>query len=132
MRLFLPEPGGGRIGAGVNPYSDCIVQPAACLASLYGILRRAAGVDTAPRPSYTPGVLKLKDLEDFHEFLKSGAWQDAFQYASEELRLEMIGLIETLLETADEADKVVGEVLFNQEGLPAPDATSSRLDADET
>ena len=77
-------------------------------------------------------MLKLKDLEDFHEFLKSGAWQDAFQYASEELRLEMIGLIETLLETADEADKVVGEVLFNQEGLPAPDAHSSRLDADKT
>lgn len=77
-------------------------------------------------------MLKLRDLEEFHEYLKSGGWQDAFQYASEELRLEMIGLIETLLETADEADKVVGQVLFSQEGMPAPEASSSRLEPDET
>jgi hypothetical protein len=77
-------------------------------------------------------VIKLKDLEQFHEFLSSGAWQDAFQYASEELRLEMITLIETLLDTADEADRVVGQVLFNQEGMPAAPQASSPLEPEES
>jgi len=35
----------------------------------------------------------------------------------EDLRMEMLGLVEQLLDTADLADKIVGEALFNKEGL---------------
>jgi hypothetical protein len=64
-------------------------------------------------------MLKTKDLKEFREFLESGGWADAFENAEEPLRLEMIEKVEELLETADAADKVVGEVLFSQEGVPA-------------
>lgn len=67
-------------------------------------------------------MLKTKDLADFMEFLESGGWADAFAHAEEPLRLEMIEKIEMLLDTADAADKVVGEVLFNKDGLPGGDA----------
>ena len=63
-------------------------------------------------------MLKTKDLKNFMDFLESGAWADAFAHAEESLRLEMIEKVEMLLDTADAADKVVGEVLFNKEGLP--------------
>lgn len=62
-------------------------------------------------------MLKLRDLEQFHEYLESGGWADAFSYATEDLRMEMISLMEQLLDTADLADKIVGEVLFNKDGL---------------
>ncbi|MFH1059092.1 MAG: hypothetical protein V1797_10520 [Pseudomonadota bacterium] len=62
-------------------------------------------------------MLKLKDLQDFKQFLASGGWADAFAHAEEDLRLEMIEKIEELLETADVADKVVGEVLFSKDGM---------------
>ena len=62
-------------------------------------------------------MLKLKDLQEFKEFLQGGAWADAFEYAEEDLRLEMLGLVEELLDTADLADKVVGEVLFSKDGF---------------
>lgn len=64
-------------------------------------------------------MLKLKDLQEFKRFLESGDWADAFKYAEEDLRLEMLGLIEELLDTADAADKLVGEVLFNKDGFAA-------------
>jgi hypothetical protein len=62
-------------------------------------------------------MLKLKDLQQFRQFLESGDWSDAFRHAQEDLRLEMLGLIEELLDTADAADKLVGEVLFNKDGI---------------
>jgi hypothetical protein len=64
-------------------------------------------------------MLKLKDLQEFRRFLESGDWSDAFKYAEEDLRLEMLGLIEELLDTADAADKLVGEVLFSKDGIAA-------------
>ncbi len=64
-------------------------------------------------------MLKLKDLQEFRQFLESGGWADAFAYAQEDLRLEMLGLVEELLDTADAADKVVGEVLFSKDGIAA-------------
>ncbi|MCB2191637.1 MAG: hypothetical protein KQI62_08730 [Deltaproteobacteria bacterium] len=76
-------------------------------------------------------MLKTNDLAWFKEFLESGGWADAFNNASEELRLEMIEKIEMLLDTADAADKVVGEVLFAKEGMAAPPTDSStNLDQD--
>lgn len=63
-------------------------------------------------------MLTTKDLKEFQEFLESGAWADAFAHASEELRLEMIEKAEALLDAADVADRVVGQVLFAKEGLP--------------
>ncbi len=63
-------------------------------------------------------MLKTSDLKDFMEHLGSGAWADAFAHAEESLRLEMIEKVEMLLDAADVADKVVGEVLFNKDGLP--------------
>lgn len=78
-------------------------------------------------------MLKLRDLEQFKEFLDSGGWADAFRHASEDLRLEMLGLVEQLLDTADAADKVVGEALFNKEGIGddgTEAAASSLLDLD--
>ncbi len=71
-------------------------------------------------------MLKLRDLQNFKEWLANGGWADAFQYAGEELRGEMIEVVEMLLDTADEADRVVGEVLFNKDGMvPAGDTASS-------
>ena len=49
----------------------------------------------------------------------------------EELRLEMIEKVEMLLDAADAADKVVGEVLFAKDGMAAPPSdSSSSLDRD--
>lgn len=70
-------------------------------------------------------MLKTDDLAWFKEFLESGAWADAFNNAGEELRLEMIEKIEMLLDAADAADKVVGEVLFAKDGMAAPPSDSS-------
>ncbi|MBU1274525.1 MAG: hypothetical protein KJ720_04045 [Proteobacteria bacterium] len=76
-------------------------------------------------------MLKTNDLAQFKEFLESGGWADAFNNAGEELRLEMIEKIETLLDAADAADKVVGEVLFAKDGMAAPPSdSSSTLDRD--
>jgi hypothetical protein len=61
-------------------------------------------------------MLKTKDLREFRRFLESGEWKEAFHYAGEELRLEMLEKVEELLETAEVADRVVGEVLFGREG----------------
>lgn len=75
-------------------------------------------------------MLKLKDLQAFKEFLETGGWADAFQYAEEDLRLEMLGLVEELLETADAADKVVGQVLFSKDGMAPVGPTSTPLRED--
>ena len=75
-------------------------------------------------------MLKLKDLQAFKEFLESGGWADAFHYAEEDLRLEMLGLVEELLEVADAADKVVGQVLFSKDGMAPAGASSSPLGED--
>lgn len=72
-------------------------------------------------------MLKLKDLQEFRQFLQSGGWADAFAYAQEDLRLEMLGLVEELLDTADAADKVVGEVLFNKDGVAAAPESAAPL-----
>lgn len=70
-------------------------------------------------------MLKTKDLKNFMDFLESGAWADAFANAEESLRLEMIEKIEMLLDAADAADKVVGQVLFNKDGLPGGSGAES-------
>ncbi|MCF8031488.1 MAG: hypothetical protein K9K66_02170 [Desulfarculaceae bacterium] len=75
-------------------------------------------------------MLKTSDLAWFKEHLESGGWADAFSNAGEELRLEMIEKVELLLDTADAADKVVGEVLFSKEGMAAPAESSSNLEQD--
>lgn len=72
-------------------------------------------------------MLKTRDLIQFREFLESGGWADAFQHAEEELRLEMIEKVEELLETADAADRVVGQVLFAKEGF-APGGQAGELE----
>ena len=73
-------------------------------------------------------MLKLKDLQEFKEFLASGAWADAFANAEEELRLEMLEKVQELLDAADEADRVVGEVLFAQDGMAPVGAGPSDWD----
>ena len=76
-------------------------------------------------------MLKTRDLEQFKCFLDDGGWADAFQNAGEELRLEMIEKVDLLLEAADSADKVVGEVLFSKDGMSAPaQAAASSLEGD--
>jgi len=71
------------------------------------------------------GMLKTKDLREFRRFLESGEWKEAFHYASEDLRLEMLEKVEELLEAADVADRVVGEVLFGKEGFGGGEANSA-------
>lgn len=75
-------------------------------------------------------MLKLRDLQNYKEWLATGGWADAFQYASEELRGEMIEVIEMLLDTADEADRIVGEVLFAKDGIVAAGEGSSAIKED--
>ncbi len=70
-------------------------------------------------------MLKTNDLAQFKQFLESGGWADAFNNAGEELRLEMIEKVDMLLDAADAADKVVGEVLFTKDGMAAPVADSA-------
>lgn len=90
--------------------------------------------DEIDRPviwSHTRGMLTTKDLENFQEFLESGAWADAFSHADEELRLEMIAKAEALLDCADVADRILGEVLFSKDGMPQPGQSSSSLEKKE-
>jgi len=75
-------------------------------------------------------MLKTSDLAQFKQFVESGGWADAFNNAGEDLRLEMIEKVELLLDAADAADKVVGEVLFSKDGMAAPAAQSSSLEQD--
>ena len=75
-------------------------------------------------------MLRTKDIAVFREYIESGQWADAFNHAGEELRLEMIEKIEELLDAADAADKVVGEVLFSKDAMPAAADTVSKLDRD--
>lgn len=75
-------------------------------------------------------MLKTSDLSQFKQFLEGGGWADAFANAGEELRGEMIEKVELLLDTADAADKVVGEVLFNKEGIAAAGPAASSLEGD--
>ncbi len=63
-------------------------------------------------------MLSTAQLKEFRDYLESGAWADAFQYATKDLRLEMIEKIEELLDAADVADRVVGEVMFSKDGMP--------------
>ena len=86
------------------------------------------GVDTVSKRAYTRHMLTTKDLLEFTEFLESGGWADAFNNAGEELRLEMIEKAEALLDAADAADKVVGEVLFSKDGMAAAAADQSSLE----
>jgi hypothetical protein len=72
-------------------------------------------------------MLKLKDLVDFKEWMATGGWADAFSHAEEDLRLEMLGLIEELLEAADIADRVVGEVVFAKDGISRAGGGSTPL-----
>ena len=72
-------------------------------------------------------MLTTKDLIAFKEHLESGGWADAFGYATEELRLEMIEKVEALMDAADVADRVVADVLFSKEGMPAPQESSSEI-----
>lgn len=79
-------------------------------------------------------MLRLRDLEKFQEYIESGKWADAFGYAGKDLRLEMLGVMEQLLDTADAADKAVGEVLFSKDGMGAAsdgDAASSLIEGGE-
>ena len=69
-------------------------------------------------------MLTLKDINAFREFLETGGWADAFAHATEELRGEMIEKVEALLDAADAADKVVGEVLFGSKGSIAGESFS--------
>jgi hypothetical protein len=84
-------------------------------------------IDTSCPSTYTRPMLKTHDLEQFKRFLDEGGWADAFENAGEELRLEMIEKVDMLMDAADSADKVVGEVLFSKDGMSAPaqDAASS-------
>jgi len=79
---------------------------------------RGAEPDLWPGPIYLP-MLKLKNLQGFRQIFESDGWADAFRYAEEDLQLEMLGLIEELLDSADVADKLVGEMLFNEDGIAA-------------
>ena len=72
-------------------------------------------------------MLTLKDINAFREFLETGGWADAFDHAGEELRGEMIEKVEALLEAADAADKVVGQVLFGPKGPAAAGESFSSL-----
>jgi hypothetical protein len=72
-------------------------------------------------------MLTTKDIIRFQEYLESGDWADAFEFASEELRMEMIEKVEALLDAADVADRVVGEVLFKKDGMPKPKEASSEI-----
>ncbi|MCB2187223.1 MAG: hypothetical protein KQJ78_12450 [Deltaproteobacteria bacterium] len=68
-------------------------------------------------------------MTEFKEFLENGGWADAFQHAGEELRLEMIEVVEALLDAADAADKVVGEVLFAKDGIVPPGSPTTPLES---
>lgn len=68
-------------------------------------------------------MLTTKDLLVFKDFLESGAWADAFAHAGPELRAEMIAKAEALLDAADMADRVVGQVMFSSAGRAAPATT---------
>jgi hypothetical protein len=72
-------------------------------------------------------MLKLSDLQEFKQFLDSGGWAEAFAHAEHELRLEMLEKIEELLEAAEVADRVVGHILFSQEGMTPVGEASSPL-----
>lgn len=64
-------------------------------------------------------MLSTTQIKEFRLFLESGKWADAFEHAGEELRLEMIEKIEELLDAADVADRVVGEIMFSKDGMPS-------------
>ena len=71
-------------------------------------------------------MLSTSQIQEFRQFLESGGWADAFEHAGEELRLEMIEKIEELLDAADVADRVVGEVMFSKDGMPGAGSAQAK------
>lgn len=61
-------------------------------------------------------MINVKDLEQFAEYIRSGALEENFKCGSEEARYQILELIEKLMDVAELADETATRLIFR--GLP--------------
>ena len=72
-------------------------------------------------------MLRLKDIKDFKEYLRSGTWEEHFDYRTSEGQGEMLDLIEELFELCEIADDILTKKLYKNmsgEGAHEPPKAS--------
>ena len=57
-------------------------------------------------------MLRLKDIKAFKEYLKSGEWEEHFDYRTPDGQGEMLDLIEELFELCEIADEILTKKLY--------------------
>ncbi len=59
-------------------------------------------------------MLRLKDIEEFKEYLSSGRWAEDFDFRTQDGQDEMLDLIESLFDLCDTADQVLTKKLYQR------------------
>ncbi len=57
-------------------------------------------------------MLRQKDVTAFKEYLKSGLWEEDFDYRTPEGQAEMLDLIEEIFELCEIADEILTKKLY--------------------
>ena len=57
-------------------------------------------------------MLRIKDVQEFKEYLKSGQWEEHFDYRTPDGQGEMLDLIEELFELCEIADEILTKKLY--------------------
>ncbi len=73
-------------------------------------------------------MLRLKDIEEFKEYLSSGRWAEDFDFRTQDGQDEMLDLVEALFDLCDTADKVLTKKLYQRmSGTDLGQSKSSEL-----
>lgn len=59
-------------------------------------------------------MLKLKDIQEFKEYLSSGRWAEDFDFRTQDGQDEMLDLIENLFELCEVADEILTKKLYQR------------------
>ncbi len=61
-------------------------------------------------------MLTIKDIKEFKEYLKTGEWEEHFDYRTPDGQGEMLDLIEELFELCEIADEILTKKLYKNMG----------------
>ncbi len=59
-------------------------------------------------------MLRLKDIEEFKEYLSSGRWAEDFDFRTQDGQDEMLDLVEALFDLCEVADEVLTKKLYQR------------------
>ena len=73
-------------------------------------------------------MLRLNAIREFKNYLKSGQWEEHFDYRTSDGQAEMLDLLEELFELCDIADQILTRKLYKNmsgEGAEEPPKAST-------